>query len=166
MTGGSNGGMMTYVYSVARSRRLAAAAPVVASMFTFEKTPEAPLPILIINGGKDKEVPLAGGMSGNPLVSGAQSTPYRPVEDVVAFWAKANRCDAEPKVVVAGSVTTRAYVPAAGGAPVEFVMDAEGGHGWPGATSRRSENTPIKSFHGAERVWSFFKDKSRPSAAR
>lgn len=166
MTGGSNGGMMTYVYSVARSRRLAAAAPVVASMFTFEKTPEAPLPILIINGGKDKEVPLAGGMSGNPLVSGAQSTPYRPVEDVVAFWAKANRCDAEPKVVVAGSVTTRAYVPAAGGAPVEFVVDAEGGHGWPGATSRRSENTPIKSFHGAERVWSFFKDKSRPSAAK
>ena len=54
----------------------------------------------------------------------------------------------------------------AGGALVEFVVDAEGGHGCPGATSRRSENTPIKSFHGAERVWSFFKDKSRPSAAR
>ncbi len=166
MTGGSNGGMMTYVYSVARSRRLAAVAPVVASMFTLDKAPDAPLPILIINGGKDREVPLAGGMSGNPLVSGAQSTPYRPVEAVVAFWAKANRCAAEPKVAVSGSVTTRSYSSDAGGAPVEYVLDAEGGHGWPGAPARRSENAPIKSFQGAERVWSFFKDKSRPAAAK
>jgi poly(3-hydroxybutyrate) depolymerase len=46
MTGGSNGGMMTFVYAVARSERLAAVAPVVASMFTFDKKPSAPLPIL------------------------------------------------------------------------------------------------------------------------
>ncbi|MFM8905688.1 MAG: alpha/beta hydrolase family esterase, partial [Verrucomicrobiota bacterium] len=166
ITGGSNGGMMTYVYCVARARRLAAAAPVVASMFTLDKVPEAPLPILIINGGKDKEVPLAGGMSGNPLVSGAQSTPYRPVDEVVACGAKANRCAAAPKVAVAGSVTTRSYSPEAGGAPVEYVLDAEGGHGWPGTVSRRSENMPIKSFKGAERVWAFFKDKSRPVQAK
>ncbi|MFM7739825.1 MAG: alpha/beta hydrolase-fold protein, partial [Planctomycetota bacterium] len=39
MTGGSNGGMMTYVYAVARPERLAAVAPVVASMFSFETKP-------------------------------------------------------------------------------------------------------------------------------
>ena len=72
MTGGSNGGMMTFVYAVARPERLAAIAPVVASMFTFEKVPQRPVPILIINGAQDEEVPLEGGMSRNPLVRRAQ----------------------------------------------------------------------------------------------
>ena len=79
MTGGSNGGMMTYVYAVARGERLAAVAPVVASMFAFEPAPKSPLPILIINGGRDEEVPLQGGMSKNPLVSAAQASPYRQI---------------------------------------------------------------------------------------
>ena len=161
LTGGSNGGMMTYAYATVRAHRLAAAAPVVASMFTFAQTPGAPLPILIINGGRDSEVPLVGGMSGNPLVRGAQATPFQPVDGVVAFWAKANRCVDEPKVTVTGSVTTKTYAPAAGGAPVEYVLDSAGGHGWPGAVSRRAENQPITSFKGAERVWDFFKDKAR-----
>lgn len=50
MTGGSNGGMMTFVYAVERPERLAAIAPVVSSMFTFEREPTVPLPILLING--------------------------------------------------------------------------------------------------------------------
>ncbi|MEY3530431.1 MAG: hypothetical protein RLZ70_1499 [Verrucomicrobiota bacterium] len=162
MTGGSNGAMMTYVYAVARPRRLASIAPVVGAMFTHEKVPEVPVPILIINGAKDNEVPLAGGMSGNALVRGAQSTPYKSAEATVAFWAKANRCAEPPKVNTVGSVTTRVFAPGPGGAPVEFVVDAEGGHGWPGrARGNRTDSVPIQSFKGAERVWQFFKDKSR-----
>ncbi len=49
MTGGSNGGMMTFAYAVRRPERLAAAAPVVASMFTFDTVPKVPLPILVNN---------------------------------------------------------------------------------------------------------------------
>ena len=162
MTGGSNGAMMTYVYAVARPRRLAAIAPVVGAMFTHEKVPEVPVPILVINGARDNEVPLAGGMSGNALVRGAQSTPYKPATETVAFWARANRCAEPPKVTTVGSVTTQVFAPGPGGAPVEFVVDAEGGHGWPGrARGNRADNTPIQSFKGAERVWQFFKDKSR-----
>jgi len=36
--------------------------------------------------------------------------------------------------------------------------------GRPGARARRDENTPIEAFRGAERVWAFFKDKSRTAA--
>ena len=161
MTGGSNGGMMTYVYAVARAERLAGIAPVVASMFTFEKSPAVPLPILIINGAKDNEVPLAGGMSENPLVRNAQSTPYKPVREVVDFWVKANKSTPEGKSTTRGSVTTTTYPAQEGGAVTEFVVDSEGGHGWPGTRSRREENAPIASFKGAERVWEFFEDKSR-----
>ena len=164
MTGGSNGGMMTYVYAVQRPERLAAAAPVVASMFSFDTVPSVPLPILIINGAKDEEVPLAGGMSGNQLVRTAQSTPFKPVRDVVEFWIKANGSSPGGTTVVDGSVTTTTFAAGPGGAVTEFVVDSVGGHGWPGARARRDGPAPIASFRGAERVWAFFKDKVRAGA--
>jgi polyhydroxybutyrate depolymerase len=161
MTGGSNGGMMTYVYAVARPERLAAVAPVVASMFSFEKKPSVPLPILIINGAKDEEVPLEGGMSRNPLVSRAQDAPYKPLKDVVQFWVEVNKSKSEPKVTTDGTVTTTSYAASSSGAATEFIVDSAGGHGWPGSRVRRVGQGPIATFNGAERVWEFFKDKRR-----
>ena len=165
MTGGSNGGMMTFTYAVKRPERLAAAAPVVASMFSFEAVPRVPLPMLVINGAKDDEVPLAGGMSKNPVVRNAQAAPFKPVREVVDFWVKANRSSPEGRTVIDGTVTTTTHDAGAGGAVTEFVLDGAGGHGWPGARARRDENTPITAFRGAERVWSFFEGKSRAAAA-
>jgi poly(3-hydroxybutyrate) depolymerase len=164
MTGGSNGGMMTFVYAVARAERLAAVAPVVSSMFRFDQTPAVPLPILIVNGAKDEAVPLAGGMSGSPVVRRAQSTPYKPVREVVDFWVKANRSDPAGQVETRGTVTTTRYAASADGAVTEFVLDSEGGHGWPGTPSLRDGNKPIASFRGAERVWAFFEGKTREPA--
>jgi len=161
MTGGSNGGMMTFVYAVTRPERLAAAAPVVASMFTFDAEPSVPLPIIIINGAKDQEVPIEGGMSRNPLVRRAQEAPYKPLAEVVRFWVGVNGSDQEPKVETRGTVTTTAHAATPEGAATEFVVDSAGGHGWPGSTSRREGAAPIGSFSGAERVWAFFRDKVR-----
>ena len=161
MTGGSNGGMMTLVYAVARAERLAAIAPVVASMFTFDTAPSVPLPILIINGAKDEEVPLEGGMSRNPIVSRAQEAPYKSLKEVVQFWVHANKSLANPKVTTSESVTTTSYEATQNGAATEFIVDSAGGHGWPGSKVRREGNAPISSFSGAERVWLFFRDKQR-----
>jgi poly(3-hydroxybutyrate) depolymerase len=165
MTGGSNGGMMTFVYAAARPERLAAIAPVIASMFTFDTVPAVPLPILIINGAKDEEVPLEGGMSRNRIVRAAQATPFKPLTEVVHFWKRANKSATEPVTQTKGTVTTTMYAATDGGAATEFVVDSAGGHGWPGARARRGENTPIAAFNGAERVWEFFKDKSRAAPA-
>jgi poly(3-hydroxybutyrate) depolymerase len=164
MTGGSNGGMMTYVYAVARAERLAAVAPVVASMFTFDDVPSVPLPILIINGAKDEEIPIEGGMSRNPLVRRAQEAPYKPLSEVIQFWSRVNRSESTPKIVNNGTATTSTYSIVSGdgsGAVTEFIVDSEGAHGWPGTPSRREGVVPIASFSGAERVWLFFKDKQR-----
>lgn len=162
MTGGSNGGMMTYVYAVNRPEKLAAAAPMVASMFSFDSVPKTPLPILIVNGAMDEEVPIGGGMSKNSIVRRAQATPFKAVDDVVQFWVKANRADAKPTTTVQGSVTTTLYKAGEGGAPVEVVVDAKGGHGWPGTRSRRETTAPpIAAFSGAQRVWEFFRNHAR-----
>jgi poly(3-hydroxybutyrate) depolymerase len=161
MTGGSNGGMMTFVYAVARPERLAAIAPVVASMFTFEAKPSVPLPILIINGAKDDEVPIEGGMSRNSIVRRGQQAPFKPLPEVVQFWVGVNRSQEEPQVETRGTVTTTVHAATPDGAATEFVVDSAGGHGWPGSKPRREGTKPISSFSGAERVWQFFEDKRR-----
>lgn len=163
MTGGSNGGMMTFVYAVARPERLAAVAPVVASMFTFDAEPSIPLPILIINGARDDEVPIEGGMSRNQLVSRGQQTPFKPLQEVVRFWVDANRSQVEPTVETRGTVTTTIHAAEPDGAATVFVVDSAGGHGWPGSRPRRQGSVPIGAFSGAEKVWEFFRDKQRPS---
>ncbi|MFM9010633.1 MAG: alpha/beta hydrolase-fold protein [Planctomycetota bacterium] len=162
MTGGSTGGMMPVGYAVARPERLAAVAPVVASMFTFDTKPSIPLPILIINGSRDDEVPLEGGMSRNPIVRRAQQAPFKPLDEVVRFWVDANGSRVEPIVETRGTVTTTLHEATPDGAATVFVVDSAGGHGWPGSKPRREGSVPIGSFAGAERVWEFFRDKQRP----
>lgn len=161
MTGGSNGGMMTFVYAVARTDRLAAVAPVVASMFTFDSKPTSPLPILIINGAKDDEVPIEGGMSRNPLVRRGQEAPYKSIDQVVEFWIQVNKSQSPPTIVKEGTLTNTSYASSSDGAPTELIVDSIGGHGWPGSRARRENATPITAFSGAEKVWDFFKDKQR-----
>lgn len=162
MTGGSNGAMMMYVYAVKRAEKIAAIAPVVGAMFTFDEKPSVPLPILMINGAKDNEVPLEGGMSRNRMVSGAQGAPFKSLSDTIDFWVKANRSEPKATVVVTDGYTTTTHAATPGGAPTVSIVDSAGGHGWPGAKSRRAENTPIQSFQGAEKVWEFVKVHRRP----
>ena len=153
--------MMTFVYAVNRPEKLAAIAPVVGAMFTFEKRPSVPLPILMINGQQDNEVPIQGGMSRNPLVRRAQAAPYHSLEDTVAFWVKANRSQKTGKVVTEGTVTTTTYSATGNGAVTISIVDRVGGHGWPGVDPGREGNTPIMAFKGAEKIWSFFKTQRR-----
>jgi polyhydroxybutyrate depolymerase len=162
MTGGSNGAMMMYVYAVKRAEKLAAIAPVVGAMFTFDEKPSVPLPILMINGAKDNEVPLEGGMSRNRMVSGAQGAPFKSLSDTIDFWVKANRSEPKATVVVTGGYTTTTHAATPGGAPTVSIVDSAGGHGWPGTQSNRAENTPIQSFNGAEKAWAFLKEHRRP----
>ena len=160
MTGGSNGAMMTLVYATQRAERLAAIAPVVGAMFSFDAKPSRPLPIMLINGGQDNEVPFEGCFSRNPLVSRNQAAPYKPLAETVQFWAAANRSLTPPVITRNGSVTTSVYRAAPNGAVTISVVDDVGGHGWPGTRGRRQGSNPIHSFDGAERVWEFFKTQS------
>lgn len=152
---------MTYVYGVERPGKLAAIAPVVASMFTFDKKPSVALPILMINGAKDQEVPIEGGMSKNPLVSRAQEAPYKPIQEVLDFWVQVNQSQKKGETSTRGTVTSTVHAAADGGAATELIVDSMGAHGWPGSRNRREGTGPISSFSGAERVWEFFKDKTR-----
>jgi len=161
ITGGSNGAMMTLIYAAKRAHRLAAIAPVVGAMFSFEDRPSRPLPILLINGAVDAEVPIKGGMSINPLVRRSQASPFKSHEETVAFWVEVNRSVETPRIEVEGTITTRTWSAQPGGAVTVSIVDAVGGHGWPGTLPERPGNTPIQGFRGADRIWLFLRDHHR-----
>ena len=147
-------------HATQRAERMAAIAPVVGAMFSFDEKPSRPLPIMLINGGQDNEVPSEGGFSRNPLVSRNQAAPYKPLAETVQFWTAANRSLTPPVITRSGSVTTSVYRAAPNGAVTISVVDDVGGHGWPGTRGRRQGNNPIQSYAGAERVWEFFTTQS------
>ena len=161
MTGGSNGAMMTFVYATRRAERLAAIAPIVGAMFSFETRPRVPVPIMIINGAMDSEVPLEGGFSRNPIVARAQAAPFKSLEESLQFWVAVNRSQPQPQIDVSGTVTTRSYAASDGGAVTVSIVDAVGGHGWPGSPTVRPGNKPIQAIRGADRVWEFFRTQRR-----
>jgi|GEM_PF-1089705 len=162
MSGCSNGSMMTFVYSVQRAKKLAAVAPIAGAMFSFEQRPEVPLPILMINGSKDEEVPIKGGYSKNFIVRRNQDAPYKSQEETTRFWVQANNSANRPEQTRKGSVVTSTYPSTPNGAPTISIVDYQGGHGWPGYKAARPGATPpIQSFGAAAIAWDFFQNHSR-----
>ena len=155
-TGMSNGGMMAHRLGIELSGRFAAIAPVVATLFGDEKTPEGPVAAIMINGGLDESVPHEGGPPGGRFAAAWDGTPARPAVEQASFWARANGCADEPHAQDRGRVTTLRYrCPAGRG--VELYLVEDNGHAWPGGRSgSRRGDEPSASLDATDLVWEFF----------
>lgn len=160
-TGMSNGGMMTHRLGIALSGRLAAIAPVVATVFGDEAQPAGPLSALMINGALDQNVPNAGGAPGGRGASAWDGTPMRPMLDQATFWAAADACASPPQQIDQAATTQWRYSCPAGRA-VELYQVKDNGHAWPGGEpgSRRGD-TPSQSLNATDLIWTFFAEHPR-----
>jgi len=156
-TGMSNGGMMTHRLGIELSDRLAAIAPVVATVFGDEEKPAHPVSALMINGMLDKNVPHAGGAAGGRGADAWDGSPTRPALEQAAFWAKADGCIDGPIEDDNSRRTLRRYQCPAGRA-VELALVKDNGHAWPGGQpgSRRGD-MPSSSLNATDVIWEFFK---------
>jgi poly(3-hydroxybutyrate) depolymerase len=161
LAGVSNGGMMALRYAVARADRLAGVASAAGAMFTLVDAPSRPVPILLIHGALDQEVPPEGGWSGTGLVRVTQLAPYQPLTDTVNFWVESNRSEFEPTLEEEGSLVTTLHGPRVEGTMTKLLWDSSGGHGWPGRPSPRPENPALApGVQGAEYMWKFFSEQT------
>jgi polyhydroxybutyrate depolymerase len=155
-TGMSNGGMMAHRLGIALSGRLAAIAPVVATVFGDERTPEQPVSAIMVNGVLDRAVPPAGGPPGGRFTGAWDGTPARPALDQAAFWARAAGCSGPPETRDESAATVTRYRCAAGRA-VELHLVKDNGHAWPGGQQgSRMGDPPNPSFDATAVIWSFF----------
>jgi polyhydroxybutyrate depolymerase len=162
VTGMSNGGMMAHRYARERSARVAAIAPVVASLFGDETPAAGPVAVLAINGATDELIPVDGGGTGRGLAGGFDGKATLPVSSQGRYWATANGCTATPTSERVGTVThTRYACPA--GRTVELQLVHDNGHAWPGGQrgSTRADG-PSRTVDATERIWAFFSAHPKP----
>ncbi|MCB0516978.1 MAG: prolyl oligopeptidase family serine peptidase [Bacteroidetes bacterium] len=156
--GMSNGGFMSYYLSLYASDKIAAMASVTGTMLTtwlnIPTATVAPKPVLEIHGTNDPTVPY----SDNAPLSGFGDT-----EDVLAFWAAVNGCNATPTTTMLPNTNTTDnatadfidYAPCSENTAVEHYRINGGAHTWPGAPINLS--TTCYDFDASETIWLFFK---------
>ena len=158
VTGLSNGGMMAHRLGTELSDRIAAIAPVIATVFGDEKMPTHPVAALMVNGQLDTSVPPAGGPPGGMGArAGAwDGTPTQPTLAQGSFWAAANGCQTPPSVAEQPPIIRWRYRCAPGRA-VEVVLVGDNGHAWPGGQAGRARaDAPNAAWSATDVIWSFF----------
>jgi len=163
-TGMSNGAMMSYRLGAERPDRIAAIAPVAGAM-VFAGAIRQPVPVLHIHSVDDPRALYAGGW-GPPFPMTQQRVLHPAVEATLARWAKANRCQGEPRAAepihgtgAAASHTATPVAWAGCAAPLRHWKLTGAGHVWPGGqpkTLTRILGPGTDVIDANEEIWRFF----------
>src|SRR3972149_2013054 len=154
---------MSQRLAVELSDRIAAIAPVVGGMAPRlrERTPNAPVSVLVMNGTDDPLVPYQGG-----TVARTRGETIS-VADIVRLWVTHNRCPDRPETVFlpdrdpADGTRVRRTVHGSCAGKTEVVLYTieGGGHTWPGGP----QSLPVAGGGGGSRdidatrvIWDFF----------
>ena len=172
VTGVSNGGMMTLRLGCEISSKLAAIAPVIANLpknIVGTCQPDAPLPVLLMNGTDDPLVPYGGGYV---HFFRKQMGEVVSTDETIAFWVRHNRCNAIPVVTDLpdrdkddhSKVVVTTYIDANGKPSVVLYAVIGGGHTLPGSNipnRPRILGQKNNDIDGAEVIWEFLRNYSR-----
>ena len=154
ITGVSNGAMLAEAYAATRPQAVRAVAAVAGTLDLARFPPRGPVPLFILHGSNDRNVPLAGGLGPRAR----NRVPFTPVQSVVeAFlrpWGTANleRTQRETPRDAEGFALKETTWSRAGH-PVLRLLIVEGGdHDWPGAapSARRQGRSPSTLSANAE----------------
>lgn len=183
VTGISNGGMMSLRLACDLAGRIAAIAPVAASMPTDQLPrcrPERPISVMMINGTEDPLVPFDGGVVAAQF---GERGAVEPVSDTIGFWIDADSCTRGPDAYRipdgpekdGSSVEVNSWSGCADSTAVELYRIDGGGHTWPSGP----QYLPVfavgetnRDFDATDEMWEFFaahpiaSDTSQPAATR
>ncbi|MBN1996805.1 peptidoglycan DD-metalloendopeptidase family protein [candidate division KSB1 bacterium] len=159
ITGISNGGMMCYRLACEIPEKIAAIAPVAATMVLETPClPRLPVPVIHFHSSIDQNVPYHGGYGEKGI-----SNHYNPpVDSVLTVWGNLNGCSSLWDTLYCDDnychfVKTGCYEQA----DVELYLDFEGGHSWPGGDRHYFIDTPSQSIRATHLMWDFFQKHHR-----
>jgi polyhydroxybutyrate depolymerase len=157
-TGMSNGGMMVYRLACEQSSRIAAIAPVAATMSVDQCKPSRALSVLHIHGRADEFVPFKGGYGRN-----TDNGPFRSVDDTIALFVTLNGCQKTPQLTYQkGDVQCLSYIPCRDNAEVTLCSVEGGGHTWPQGTPFPKGGRTTNDISANEAMWKFFQAHPMP----
>lgn len=151
-TGMSNGGFMSYRLACELSDRIAAIAPVAASMSMVSCYPVRPVPVIDFHSYLDTHVPYYGGIGSGP------SDHYNPPQDsVLNVWAGTSNCvNLSDTIVDNTQYTFVKWTSCDCVSEIHHYVTQDGGHSWPGGV-QTAIGDPVSTFINAtDLMWSFF----------
>jgi polyhydroxybutyrate depolymerase len=162
--GYSNGAGMAFRLGAELSGRFAAVAAYAGFCFLDDPKPEHPRSTLFLVGTEDPFTPLAGG-GVRPPWGLLRAIP--PVDEMLAAYAKALGCLAEPQTVRdKDGVKVVRYGPSKAGVDLTAWYIAGQGHNWPGGTelspAERLLGPRSDKVNATDVIWDFFKGHPMP----
>lgn len=157
-TGMSNGSILSHRLACELSDRIRAIGAVAGPEMATDCSPARPVPVLMIHGGADANVPFDGGVG-----CGAANVSFPSIPVTVAEWTMRDGCSGKIAATsVEGDATCSSYDKCASGNDVELCVVAGGGHAWPGgvpSTANLPNCPPLyqsQSFSASLKIWDFF----------
>lgn len=179
-TGMSNGGFMSNRLGVELSKKLAAIAPVCATMGegaldeAIKKPIGDALPVLIMNGTKDDWVLWDGGTTRLGLLRRSKRSKGKTIstKKLVNFWVKRNKAKSPGKSTMLPNkdikdktrVKKTVYAAKTGGAEVVLYTIEDGGHTWPGGRQYLGElivGATCQDIDASDVILRFFKKHAK-----
>ena len=155
-TGMSNGGFMAYRLACELSHRIAAIAPVAASMNLDECWPERAVPIIAFHSFRDENVPYNGGAG-----SGFSDHYNFSQESVMQEWSVRNGCHSEKDIIIDDERFTFVKWTNCGcNTEIHHYTTKDGGHSWPGGTQTVLGDLPSEYIDANSLMWKFFQQYS------
>ncbi len=154
-TGISNGGMMSYRLAAELTDKIAAIAPVAATM-TLEGPwqPTRPMPIIHFHSYLDENVPYYGGVG-----NGFSDHYNPPVDSVLNVWADLNGCQQLNDTLFheEGEYLFKVWQQCTNEAEIHCYVTYDGGHSWPGGKqSTIFSDPPSEKINANDLMWDFF----------
>jgi polyhydroxybutyrate depolymerase len=150
-TGMSNGGFMAYRLACELSHRIAAIAPVAASMALDVCSPLNKVPIIHFHSYLDNNIPFEGGVG-----SGFSNHYNPPLDSVLNVWGEINNCELTNDTVSdLFEYTHIVWGDCECDYSIEYYITYDGGHSWPGGQGLLGD--PSSEFINAnDLMWEFF----------
>lgn len=151
-TGISNGGFMSYRLACELSDRIAAIAPVAASMSMPNCNPARPVPIISFHSYLDTNVPYLGG------VGTGTSGHYNPPQDsVLNAWSGKNICTNTQDTIVDNAEYTKVlWTDCNCGTEISYYITTDGGHSWHGGNPTQIGDPVSEYINANDLMWEFF----------
>jgi len=155
-TGMSNGGFMSYRLACELSDRIAAIAPVAASMSMTTCTPGDPVPVIEFHSYLDENVPYLGGIGSGP------SNHYNsPQDSVMNAWAALNSCTVSNDTIIDNAqYTFIKWRNCDCSSEICHYITQDGGHSWPGGNQTPTGDPVSNYINATDLMWSFFQQYS------
>lgn len=155
-TGMSNGGFMSYRLACELSDKIAAIAPVAASMSLNQCQPQRAVPIIHFHSYLDKNVPYEGGVG-----DGISDHYNSPIDSVLGHWSIVNECFNVNDTIIEGDDYTQVlWSNCACASEIQYYITTDGGHSWPGGQRTATGDPVSKVINANDIMWTFFQKYS------